>query len=124
MSFKIKRAYEAVSPDDGERVLVDRLWPRGLRKVDAHLAQWLKEVAPSPALRLWFDHRPERFIEFERRYRAELKDNDAIAALRRLGKANPVTLIYAARDLKINHAAILIKVLNKRASKIRGPIIR
>jgi uncharacterized protein YeaO (DUF488 family) len=116
MSFKIKRAYEAASPDDGERVLVDRLWPRGLRKVDAHLAQWLKEVAPSTALRLWFDHRPERFIEFERRYRIELKDNDAIVALRRLGKANPVTLIYAARDPKINHAVILIKVLNKRAS--------
>ena len=123
MSFRIKRAYEAASPDDGKRVLVDRLWPRGLKKVDAHLAQWLKEVAPSPALRLWFDHRPERFIEFERRYRTELKDNSAIAALRRLGKANPVTLIYAARDPKINHAAILIKVLNKRASKIHGSIV-
>ena len=105
----IKRAYEPPSPDDGTRILVDRLWPRGVSKAKAALDGWNKDVAPSPALRKWFDHRPERFAEFSKRYRVELKHNPAVAELRALkGK---VTLVYGARDPAINHAIVLAKVL-------------
>ena len=108
-SVAIKRAYEPPSPKDGTRILVDRLWPRGLSKAKAALDGWNKDVAPSSALRKWFDHRPERFKEFARRYRAELAHNPAVAELRALkGK---VSLIYGARDPAINHAVVLAKVL-------------
>jgi uncharacterized protein YeaO (DUF488 family) len=108
-SIAIKRAYEPPSAKDGTRILVDRLWPRGVSKAKAALDGWDKDVAPSPALRKWFDHKPERFQEFSRRYRAELKHNPAVADLRALkGK---VTLIYGARDPAINHAVVLAKVL-------------
>jgi len=108
-SVAIKRAYDPPSPQDGTRILVDRLWPRGVAKAKAKLDGWNKEVAPSPALRKWFDHRPERFVEFAKRYRGELKDNPALDELRKLkGK---VTLIYGARDPAINHAVVLAKVL-------------
>ncbi len=108
-AIAIKRAYDPPSPQDGTRILVDRLWPRGLSKAKAALDGWNKDVAPSTALRKWFDHRPERFAEFARRYRAELKNNPAVAELRALkGK---VTLIYGARDPAINHAVVLAKVL-------------
>ena len=108
-SVAIKRVYEPPSPADGTRILVDRLWPRGMSKAKAALDGWNKDVAPSTALRKWFDHRPERFAEFSRRYRAELKHNPAVAELRALkGK---VTLIYGARDPAINHAVVLAKVL-------------
>src|ERR1700748_985096 len=101
MTFQIKRVYEPTSPSDGTRVLVDRLWPRGLKKTDAHLTLWMKDVAPSPQLRLWFDHDPERFAEFRRRYNSELKGNPALADLRKLGKSKRVTLLYAAHDPKV-----------------------
>jgi uncharacterized protein YeaO (DUF488 family) len=108
-SVAIKRAYDPPSSDDGTRILVDRLWPRGLSKGKAALDGWNKDVAPSTDLRKWFDHRPERFAEFTKRYRAELKGNAALAELRALkGK---VTLIYAAHDPAINHAVVLAKVL-------------
>ena len=108
-SVAIKRAYDPPSEKDGTRILVDRLWPRGLSKAKAALDDWTKEVAPSPRLRKWFGHREDRFAEFTRRYRAELKDNPALDALRaRKGK---VTLIYGARDPKINHATVLAKIL-------------
>jgi uncharacterized protein YeaO (DUF488 family) len=108
-SVAIKRAYEPPSPKDGTRILVDRLWPRGVAKAKAKLDGWNKSVAPSPALRKWFDHKPERFQEFARRYRAELKGNPALDELRELkGK---VTLVYGARDPAINHAVVLAKVL-------------
>ena len=108
-SVTIKRAYEPPSPKDGTRILVDRLWPRGVSKAKAALDGWNKDVAPSPALRKWFDHRPERFKDFARRYRAELKANPALENLRAFkGK---VTLVYGARDPKINHAIVLAKVL-------------
>jgi uncharacterized protein YeaO (DUF488 family) len=110
-SVAIKRAYEPPAEKDGTRILVDRLWPRGLSKAKAALDDWAKEVAPSPSLRKWFGHREERFPEFTRRYRAELKGNPALDALRaRKGK---VTLIYGARDPKINHAVVLAKVLKR-----------
>jgi uncharacterized protein YeaO (DUF488 family) len=115
MSFQIKRVYESASADDGQRILVDRLWPRGLRKVDAHLSLWMKDVAPSPALRSWFGHDPDKFAEFSARYRRELSAAPALDDLRRLGKGNKVTLLYAAHDPHVNHATVLLSVLRDRA---------
>ncbi len=119
MSFKIKRVYDSAQSADGIRVLVDRLWPRGLKKSDAHLKYWLKDVAPSPKLRAWFAHKPERFEEFERRYRIELADNPALGELRKLGRADLVTLLYAARDPEINHARVLCLVLLRKRAHSR-----
>ncbi|SRR5581483_2625409 len=113
MAFRIKRVYEPAEPADGARVLVDRLWPRGLRKADAHLTAWMKDVAPSPRLRQWFGHDPERFAEFRRRYQAELAKNPQLPELRRLGRGKTVTLLYAARDPSINHARVLQAFLKK-----------
>ena len=108
-SVAIKHAYDPAAASDGTRILVDRLWPRGLSKNKAALDGWNKQVAPSTALRQWFGHRPERFQEFAKRYRAELKGNPAVDELRALkGK---VTLVYGARDPAINHAMVLAKVL-------------
>ena len=116
MTFQIKRVYEPTSPTDGTRGLVDRLWPRGVKKADAHVALWMKDVAPSPQLRLWFHHDPERFGEFRRRYASELKGNPAFAELRELGKRKRVTLLYAAHDPKVNHALVLQAALSRRVS--------
>lgn len=114
----VKRAYAAPARGDGLRILVDRLWPRGLRKNAAALDSWAKELAPSPALRRWFDHRPERFAEFKRRYRAELAGNPAVAeTLGHIGKRK-TTLLYAARDPAINHAVVLAEFLNRRRPKV------
>ncbi len=104
----IKRIYEPPSQEDGCRILVDRLWPRGVSKQDAALDQWLKEVAPTPALRTWFDHKSRRFEEFSARYRAELETNPALDLLLDVARENKsVTLLYAARDPDRNHAAVL-----------------
>ena len=121
MAFQIKRAYEPPSPSDGTRVLVDRLWPRGLRKADAHVALWMMDVAPSPELRVWFHHDPERFTEFRRRYTSELRKNPALAELRKVGKGKPVTLLYAAHDPKVNHALVLKSALRaaRRSQSVR-----
>lgn len=108
-SVAIKRAYEPPSSQDGTRVLVDRLWPRGLSKAKASLDGWNKDVAPSTRLRQWFGHKPERFQEFAKRYRAELKGNPALDELR--GLKGKVTLVYGAHDPAINHAVVLAKVL-------------
>ena len=116
MSFQIKRVYEPAKPTDGTRVLVDRLWPRGLRKADADLALWMKDVAPTPRLRVWFGHDPEKFAEFRRRYTRELKGNPAVAELRKLGRSKRVTLLYAAHDPKVNHALVLQSALTRRAA--------
>jgi uncharacterized protein YeaO (DUF488 family) len=120
MTFQIKRVYEAASPSDGTRILVDRLWPRGLKKSDAHLAFWMKDVAPSPQLRQWFHHDPERFAEFRRRYSQELKGNAALADLRKLGRNKRVTLLYAAHDPKVNHALVLKGQLQSNSRRPRG----
>jgi uncharacterized protein YeaO (DUF488 family) len=111
-SVAIKRAYDPPSPKDGSRILVDRLWPRGISKKKAALDGWMKDVAPSPTLRKWFGHQPERFTEFAKRYRAELKGNPVLDGLR--GLKGKVTLVYGARDSKINHAVVLAKVLKGR----------
>ena len=117
MTFQIKRVYEPASPQDGTRVLVDRLWPRGVTKAKAHLTIWMKDIAPSSELRVWFDHQTERFAEFGRRYKAELTGNSALAELRKLGEGQLVTLVYAAHDPKINHALVLQSVLRARSSQ-------
>lgn len=112
MDIKLKRAYEAPAKSDGMRILVDRLWPRGLSKARAAIDHWLKEVAPSNELRQWFGHDPERWPEFQKRYRAELKDNPALAELRTLTRKGTVTLVYAAKDELHNQAVVLRQVLD------------
>lgn len=119
MTFQIKRVYEPASPGDGIRVLVDRLWPRGLKKSDARLTSWMKDVAPSPPLRTWFSHDPQRFVEFRRRYSAELKRNPALPELRKLGRGQLVTLLYGARDPEINHAVVLLSALRGRQVRMK-----
>ena len=114
MTFAIKRVYEDPEPTDGWRVLVDRLWPRGLRKEAAALDLWLKDVAPSPDLRRWWNHDPERKSEFAARYREELADNPALDEVRKLSaQHDTVTLLYAAHDPGVNHAQILLDVLTE-----------
>ncbi len=114
--LRLRRVYDDPSPDDGIRVLVDRVWPRGLSKEAAHLDEWIKDVAPSASLRRWYGHRPERFTEFRRRYLAELAAADAAAAvtrLRRLVGAGPVTLLTATRDVDHSQAAVLAELLRE-----------
>ncbi len=108
---KIKRAYEDSSDDDGVRVLVDRVWPRGVTKEEAHIDWWAKEVAPSTELRKWFGHKPELYPEFKRRYKAELKSNEALPRLKELVKEGDVTLVYGAKDEEHNQATVLKEVL-------------
>ena len=115
MTFRIKRVYESASASDGKRILIDRLWPRGLKKTDAALDDWIKDVAPSVPLRRWFGHDPDRFAEFGRKYTAELAKNPALPRLRELGKGKLVTLLYAARDPEVNHAVVLQSVLQAKA---------
>jgi uncharacterized protein YeaO (DUF488 family) len=111
-NIKLKRAYDPASPDDGTRILVDRLWPRGLSKQKAALDQWMKEIAPSTDLRKWFGHDPKRWNEFRRRYAAELREHsDLVAELRSLARAGAVTLVYAARDETHNDAIVLRDLL-------------
>lgn len=112
--IRIARIYQDVDPDDGQRVLVDRIWPRGIRKDDPRVGIWLKDVAPSKELREWYHHRPERFDEFAARYKAELTDNPALDELRKLAKSGVVTLVTAVRDLDGSHAAVLAKALKGR----------
>lgn len=108
----MKRAYEPASADDGNRILVDRLWPRGVRKADAAIHRWVKEIAPSRELRRWFGHDPDRWAEFQRRYRAELSHRlELLNELRALARDGPVTLVYAARDESHNEAVVLRSIL-------------
>lgn len=112
MAITVKRVYDDAAPDDGARVLVDRLWPRGISKDHARLDRWCKEVAPSTDLRTWFHHDPDRFEEFERRYRAELADNVEVPELAALGAGDRrLTLVYSARDTEHNQALVLRDVL-------------
>ncbi|HKD47083.1 MAG TPA: DUF488 family protein [Rhizomicrobium sp.] len=117
MTIAIKRVYDPPKPSDGFRVLVDRLWPRGLTKEKASLDLWAKEVAPSPDLRREFNHRPEKFAEFKKLYRFELAKNPALAAFRRELKRPRVTLLFGARDPKVNHASVLADYLRQRAKR-------
>jgi uncharacterized protein YeaO (DUF488 family) len=111
---RVRRVYEEPEPDDGTRVLVDRIWPRGLTKAQAALDEWCKDVAPSGELRTWFSHDPGRFEDFGRRYQAELQDPQraaALAHLRELAKDRQLTLLTATRQLEISQAAVLARLL-------------
>ena len=111
----VKRIYEPPAADDGQRVLVDRIWPRGVSKEEAALALWLKEIAPSDELRKWFGHEAARWTEFQKRYRAELDGNgEAVAQLRGLLRHGKVTLLYGAHDEAHNNAVALAGYLRAR----------
>ena len=117
MSVAVRRAYEEPGPADGTRVLVDRLWPRGLSKDRAALDDWLRDAAPSDGLRRWYGHDPARLAEFSERYRAELSDPahaDALARLRGYLRDGPVTLLTATRELALSHATVLASVIEPR----------
>ena len=111
---RVRRVYDEPEPDDGTRVLVDRVWPRGLTKDKACLDQWCKQVAPSTQLRKWYSHDPERFEEFDRRYREELKDAERASALehlRELARSGTLTLLTATRHAEISQAAVLADLI-------------
>ena len=117
MSVRVRRIYDEPSADDGVRILVDQLWPRGLAKANARLDEWSKDVAPSSDLRTWYGHQPDRFDEFRRRYLAELRDPGRAAAvdhLHALSRKGPVTLLTATRDADHSQAAVLADVLRGR----------
>ena len=115
--IRLKRAYVPAEASDGQRILVDRLWPRGVSKADAHLDDWLKEIAPSTELRKWFGHDPARWAEFRRRYADEVATHaELVARLRRLAREAPVTLIYSAADERHNDAVVLRNILLGRGA--------
>ena len=114
MDIRLKRAYEPASAGDGYRVLVDRLWPRGVSKQQAKLDEWAKELAPSSQLREWFGHEPSRFPEFRRRYIDELRaDAPRLKELRRRARTGTLTLVYSAHDSEHNDAVVLAEVLRR-----------
>jgi uncharacterized protein YeaO (DUF488 family) len=114
MDIRLKRAYEPATPEDGRRVLVDRLWPRGVSREQAALDAWEKELAPSSELRRWFGHEPGRFEEFRRRYVTELRGRrPLLAALRKQAGEGTLTLVYSARDSEHNDAVVLAEVLRR-----------
>jgi len=120
MDVRLKRAYEPAEPSDGHRVLIDRLWPRGVSREKARLDAWERELAPSQELRRWFGHDPERFEEFRRRYTEELRDErERLAALRRRAREGTLTLVYAARDADHNDAVVLAEVLRRGLPRAR-----
>lgn len=111
-NVRLKRAYEPHEPADGTRILVDRLWPRGVKKADAAIDQWIKEIAPSTGLRKWFGHDPARWEEFRRRYATEIHAHpDELGDLREQARRGPITLVYAAHDEAHNDAIVLREVL-------------
>jgi uncharacterized protein YeaO (DUF488 family) len=115
MNIQIKRVYEEPNPRDGKRILVDRLWPRGLTKEKAKVDLWLKDVAPSTELRKWFAHDPDRWAEFQTRYRDELKKNkEQFSLLKQETSKGTATLVYGARDQEHNEAVVLAKLLRAK----------
>jgi uncharacterized protein YeaO (DUF488 family) len=118
MDVRLKRAYEPASPEDGYRVLIDRLWPRGVSRQQAKLDDWDNELAPSTELRRWFGHDPSRFEEFRRRYVQELRnERPRLAALRRRAREGTLTLVYSAQDTDHNDAVVLAEVLRRGLPK-------
>ena len=121
MDVRLRRAYEPASADDGYRVLVDRLWPRGVSKEQAKLDEWDQELAPSSQLRKWFGHEPDRFPEFRRRYIDELRANGPrLRQLRRRANSGTLTLVYSAHDREHNDAVVLAEVLRRGLPKSAG----
>jgi uncharacterized protein YeaO (DUF488 family) len=120
--LQVKRVYEPAAPDDGARILVDRIWPRGVTKTEAALTLWFKDIAPSDSLRKWFGHDPERYAEFGRRYRKELDSNgESVAHMGAFLKEGRVTLLYAAHDPVHNHALVLADYIKKNAMPRKSP---
>jgi len=114
VQVQLKRAYDPVEPGDGHRVLIDHVWPRGVKREAARLDEWARELAPSDDLRKWFDHDPGRFDEFRTRYRAELADHESkLDELRARARAGAVTIVYAARDREHNNAVVLAELLGQ-----------
>jgi uncharacterized protein YeaO (DUF488 family) len=114
--IRIKRAYEPPTSEDGTRILIDRLWPRGVKKANAAIDEWMKAIAPSTELRKWFGHAPERWPEFQRRYRSEIQQHPAeFKQLRELTQDGPITLVYAAHDDAHNDAVVLRNLLVRRS---------
>jgi len=112
VNVKAKRIYDGADPADGYRVLIDHIWPRGVSRERARLDEWARELAPSDDLRTWFNHAPERFDEFRRRYRAELESHaDEVDALRRRARETPVTILYAARDREHNNGVVVRELI-------------
>ena len=119
--LRIKRVYEPATPRDGARVLVDRLWPRGLNKEEAHLDDWLRDLSPSDDLRKWFGHDPERFAEFQERYEHELENDTARTLLDDLAhraSRGTVTLVFAAKDAEHNNAVVLARAIERRVRRL------
>ena len=114
MPLRIKRIYEPAEDGDGKRILVDRLWPRGVSKHDAHIDAWLTDIAPSAGLRRWFDHDPKKWTEFRRRYEDELKKNSkAVEELKKQIDQSTATLLYGARDSEHNNAIVLMDFISR-----------
>lgn len=119
-SIRIKRIYEPAAEGDGYRILVDRLWPRGVPKVEAHLDLWMREIAPSTALRRWFNHEPAKWEDFCERYRIELREQQPLLeTIREQVQKGPVTLVYSARDERCNQAVVLQRVLKQSTTRKR-----
>ena len=122
MDVRLKRAYEPAAPADGYRVLIDRLWPRGVSRQQAELDTWDNELSPSTELRQWFGHEPRRFDEFRRRYIDELRNERArLTALRRLARDGTLTLVYSAHNTEHNDAVVLAEVLRRGLPKGHRP---
>jgi uncharacterized protein YeaO (DUF488 family) len=122
-NIRARRVYDSPAPDDGTRVLVDRIWPRGLRKDAAHVDHWAKDVAPSAELRSWYGHDPAKFDEFSRRYAEELEDpasREALDQLRALALSGPLTLLTATKEIDISQATVLAGMLTKDEALVPG----
>lgn len=110
--IKVKRIYDPPSPDDGKRILIDRLWPRGMKKEKAHIDEWLKEISPSNELRKWYSHDPAKWTEFKKRYRAEIsKQTELLKKIKNEGKKGTVTLLFSTKELELNNAVALKEII-------------
>ena len=112
--IKKKRIYDPASPDDGKRIYIDRLWPRGMKKENVKIDEWLKEISPSDSLRKWFGHDPAKYAEFKRRYTKELeRHSETLERIRKEGKKETVTLLFSAKDVEHNNATVMKEILSK-----------
>ncbi len=112
---KVKRIYDPVSKDDGKRILVDRLWPRGMKKGEVMIDEWLKDIAPSNELRKWFSHDPSKWLEFKHRYKKELKDKaNVLERIKKEAKTKTITFLFSAKDTEHNNAVVLKEVIDQQ----------
>jgi len=117
LGIKVKRIYESPGPDDGLRILVERLWPRGIRRDEASIDLWMKEIAPSHELRRWFSHDPAKWEEFKRRYWEEIKDKNEFEELVKLARERNITLVFSTKSLKYNNAVALKQFIEERLGR-------